>query len=235
MKKLIMVTMIALTSLTSFGQTQKINGFGKLQLGMSVSDIPELSNATKMDNYDEYIRKVYKNRQNKNVYEQIADTTGKGYTRLGSYDTSVRVFTIPSYQITDNIELKLLELKFKDNKLYSIECDYDSKLKDGLTLKYGEPKIENEEKEQHYTNGYGAKITKIDQRFETSWNTNDVNTTCISVLYKYHNSKGEVNYITYIHLKNKTISLIVDNNEKIVQNRIDKRKEEKKKQELSGL
>jgi hypothetical protein len=234
MKKVSMALLFALTTIVSYSQN-KMNGLGKLQLGMSIDDIPELSNATKMNSYDEYIRKVYKNTTNRNIYEQISDTSGLKYSHLGSYDKSVRVFTIPTYQITENIELKLVELKFKDNKLYSIYADYDSKLNDGLTIKYGEPKLETEEKEQNYTNGYGTKITKVDQRFEKTWVTNDINLSCISVLYKYHDSKGQANYITYTHLKNKSISTQVENEEKRIKDYIAKRLDEKKKQELSGL
>ena len=53
MKKTIMI-LISLISMFSFSQ-EKINGFGKLKLGMSVSDLPELAVAIQIRNKNEYI------------------------------------------------------------------------------------------------------------------------------------------------------------------------------------
>lgn len=234
MKKVLTLLFTVLCISTGFGQ-EKVNGFGKLKLGMLVSDIPELSNVEKMSNYDDYIKYVSHNEENEKIYEEIADTSGENPSHLGSFDTSVRTFTIPSYKVTDNITLKFIKLQFKNNKLFSITCDFNFDLNDGLDIKYGKSKTKLKEKNQYYTNSYGEKITKVDKHYTFEWNTKDTNISLSSTYMIYHNYKGKEDIIKFTILSNETIWNKVYKQERIVQTRIDKRKEDKKKEKLSGL
>jgi hypothetical protein len=231
MKKVLMVTMITLTSFIGFGQ-QKISGFGKLQLGMSVNDIPELTNSIEVKNSNDYIMKVYQNTSNK-VYEVFADTTDK-YNTMGSFDKRVRVFHLGNYNVTENINIKDVDLKFFNNKLYSIHVG-DYKIDELLTTKYGEPKKDFEEKEKYYTNGYGMKITKKDQTFKHTYNTNIPNVECYYELMSWHDSKGEKLIVSFTILEDKIISDVVSKEVDMVKSRINKREEDKKKGLVSGF
>ena len=72
MKKLLSIFVILICAV-SLNAQQKINGFGKLQLGVSINDISELSNS-KFVNEENYISKVYGNTSSSS-YESILDTT----------------------------------------------------------------------------------------------------------------------------------------------------------------
>ena len=116
MKKLLVFSML-LVSFVSYGQ-QKITSFGKLQLGMSVNDMTELSNA-KYIKQSEYFDKVYENKTI-NVYEAQLDTLKRGLSFVTT-STNVRIFQIGQVKLTDNITLKDVTLKFYNDKLYSIQ------------------------------------------------------------------------------------------------------------------
>jgi hypothetical protein len=58
-------------------------------------------------------------------------------------------------------------------------------------------------------------------------------TSCHSVLSVYHNSKGEKNYLSYIHMRIKKYSYIAEYDYKIG-TEIKKRAEEQKKKKLAS-
>lgn len=211
----------------------KIIGFGKVKLGMDVKDLEELKEAKAMKNYDDFISKVYKNYSNNTVYEQILDTT-KIERGFASLDKKVRIFTVPKINVTDEIVLKFVELKFYDDKLYYIKCDYDKNLIDALTLKYGEPKVETKEEDKEFTYTYtGNKITKKERKFTSNWSTGDINIICVGMMSNYFNSKGEESLLSYVNLYNKQTLIMVSKSESDYLNRKKAKEEAEKKAKLS--
>ena len=243
MKKTIMI-LISLISMFSFSQ-EKINGFGKLKLGMSVSDLPELAVAIQIRNKNEYYKNVYGNTTNK-VFEMFPDTNDE-YNIVGSLDKRVRSFHIGNMSITDNIFIFDIDLKFFDGKLYEIYVHEGNvpgyknarKLDELLTTKYGAPKSDSKEEEKYYTNSYGTKITKKDQTFEHTFNTNSPNVRCYYYFSSRHDSKGEISFMEFIRLYETNIWNLVydaeDEQQEIIKKRIEKREEDKKKELLIGF
>jgi hypothetical protein len=230
MKKTMMVLLFASVTMISFGQ-QKITGFGRMQLGMSVNELTELSEA-KLVGDDEYFNKVYEN-TTKNVYEAKLDTI----SRSSSFTTrtnKVRVFQVGQIKLTDNITLKDVTLKFFNDKLYSIQIK-DDQIDDLITTKYGEGKAQTETKDHTFQNGYGAKFVKTDLKKEITWNTNDPQTSCYYITNYWYNDNGKLLHYEYANLSNNTIEKIVNNENDLVKVRIEKREEDKKKSLVSGF
>lgn len=216
-------------------QKLKITGFGKLQLGMSVSDLDELKEAKEMTSYIDYVMKVYRKIDNKTVYEQIFDST-KVQRSFASPNNKVRIFTVPKIKITDNIALILVELKFYEDKLYDILCNTNTDVDEALTFKYGAPKIEKkvEEKKFTYTNT-GNTVTKIENTYTSTWNTNDTNIDCHSYIRNLFDNEGKESYISFIKLNNMSIvdNVYVFEKKYFVAEKI--KKEALKKAKLSGF
>ena len=230
MKTLLFAFTISFFALTISAQN-KITGFGKLQLGMSVYDIPELSKAKKVTTSVQYFTSVYNN-TSKNVYEVICDTTEK-YPQ-GIYDTRVREFQIGKYNVTESIEVTNITLKFFNDKLYSIDIK-DSKLNELLTAKYGDGELTSKEEDHTFQNGYGATFVKTDRTFTTTWKTDEPNVTCKSVLMSWYNDHGEHNVIAYTILEDDSHKDEINDASKIIEDRIAKRIADKKKQDLDGF
>ena len=217
------------SSVKTVEQILKITGFGKLKLGMDVKDLEELKEAKEMKTFNDFISKVYKNYSNKNVYEQIVDTT-KIERGFGSPDKKVRIFTVPKINVTDEIVLKFVNLKFYDDKLYYVNCDYDKNLIDALTLKYGAPKVDTKEEDKEFTFIYtGNKITKKESKLTSNWSTGDINIICLSFMSNYFNSKGEQSFLSYANLYNKeTLNMISKSESDFFDKRKAKEEAEKK-------
>jgi hypothetical protein len=221
---------MVLVSFVSYGQ-QKITSFGKLQLGMSVNDMTELSNA-KYIKQSEYFDKVYENKTI-NVYEAQLDTLKRGLSFVTT-STNVRIFQIGQVKLTDNITLKDVTLKFYNDKLYSIQVK-DNQIDDLLTTKYGQGKEDVETKDHTFQNGYGAKFVKTDLKKEITWNTNDPQISCYYITNYWYGSDGKLLHYEYASLSNKTIENIVNEEEKKVFARIKQREEDEKKGLISGF
>jgi hypothetical protein len=159
-----------------------ITGFGKLQLGMSIEDIPELSNQ----------------KNSTNVTEIFPDTTKK-YFR-GDLDKRVRTFKLVKLALTENIIVNEVQLKFFENHLYHIFIG-DTKMNDLVKTKYGIGKTELKEKEKTFQNGYGATFVKTDKTFKTSWIVDKPNVSLESSILTWHNEKGEKLDAYYIVLQ----------------------------------
>jgi hypothetical protein len=231
MKKLLVLIAGVLLSVSSYGQT-KINGFGKIQLGMSVSDLPELSNSKLVTTETDYFNKVYRN-VTSSSYETISDTTKK-YQSFGSLDKRVRIFQIGRLQLTDKIILSDVTLKFFNDKLYSINVN-DKQLDELLTTKYGTPKEDIKTKENTFQNSYGAKFVKTDLTKTHNWETGNINTICSYTDMYWYNDSGKLNGANYAHLYDRTITDFVGVEESVVKARINKREEDKKKGLVSGF
>ena len=230
MKKLITAFAFSITAIVSFAQS-KITGFGKLQLGMSISDISELSNATRVSKKDQYYKEVYQNIGSKN-YEITCDTTET--EPLGSFDRNVREFQIGKFNLTDNIELTDITLKFYGDKLYSINIK-DSKLKDLLTTKYGEGKTTIKTEDHIFQNGYGAKFTKTDSDLKIVWETGAPNVLCEYVMTILYLSDGKPLIVSFGHLVDEKQNNAVYKYDETIKAKSEKEASEKKKSDLNGF
>jgi len=236
MRKTIL-SMIFLSTIIGLSGQTKITGFGKLRLGDSISIVNEMGYDVETVTKDnDYFSKVYKNSRATKIYELVADSTEERPVTGSSLDLRVRVFAAPKYSVTDNIEIKSVQLKFFKNRLIEINCDGDSKLEEALTLKYGEPKKNLKEKENKFTYTYtGNTVTKTDQTFTSEWTTNDKNISCTSVLSKWYSSKGEASYLSYINLADNSHNEDIRKTEEAVKERLKNRELLKKKESLNGF
>jgi hypothetical protein len=209
MKKTIILAM-AFLALYVNAQT---TGLGKLQIGMDIKELPELSSEKKIKTSSEYFKSVYQKYSGTDFYEITMDSTDKLYQNIGSLDKSVRVFCVGYFKLTETIAIIGVTLKFKDSKLYSIYCERDENLNDGLKIKFGEPKIEVEEKQKEYINGLGLTIVKVDKEYTSLYNTGFDNIKCKSYYSTKHNEKGEESFSSYTVMEDKSICKEVFTNE----------------------
>lgn len=253
MKKLSMVFLLALVANVSFSQSKvqpkvqqtpqskqspspqkpivNINGYGKIQLGMDIKDLTELSGAVVVSSTSDYFDKVYEKR-NKEVYELVADTTSY-YPTCGSLDKRVREFYIGAYPLTESITVNELKLKFFEGKLFHIEC-YGGSVNDLLEIKYGKGDLKVEKEDHTFVNGYGTKFVKTDEEYTTTWNTPKP-ISCYSILKSWYNDKGKELSYYKAYLYTTEYSKKIQEGEKEVTARIKAREEEKKKGLVQGF
>ena len=223
-----MVAITLIASVSVYAQT-KITGFGKLQLSMAVKDIPELSNAKFINGNSEYFSKVYENKT-ANCYEAKLDSVN--YSSFGTLFDKEKIFQIGQISVTENITLTDVELKFYNDKLYSIKIG-DGKVDELLTTKYGSPKEEIKTEDHTFQNGYGAKFVKTDLRKTHTWTTNDLQTECYYVNNYFYNDSGKILHVEYCYLTNNQIAkLVQEENKKVIVRR--KQREEDKKKEIAA-
>ena len=191
----------------SFGQIKKPKtikeknsipniSLGRLKLGVCIDDLPELKseNIIKVNSLnivEYYENENYKdyNKEGKN-YEFNHDTIT--IIHINPIENPIlkneRVFLVKNLQISDNITLNNVHLRFFNDFLYHIELsslfnDYTNMRNseaipenfiDAITIKYGNPKLDVEKKDIVFQNGYGAKFTKTERHYTETWfNTND--------------------------------------------------------------
>jgi hypothetical protein len=211
--------------------SQQINGFGKLQIGMSINELPELKNAYQITSSEDYYKYAIHNKSSAS-YEIVCDTN-EAYPQ-GEYDPRVRMFQIGKLDLTENITVSDITLKFYKNKLYFIEVS-DSKMEDLLKLKYGEGSLDVKKEDHTFQNGYGTTFIKTDQTFTRKWLVDKPNVNCEYVLMSWYNDQGEQNIIAYALLTDNTFNKEIEiaNNE--IKDRIKERIKAKKKSDLNGF
>lgn len=230
MKTLLLSLALISFSILSFAQN-KITGFGKLQLGISLNDIPELTKAKKISSSDQYYSIVYVNRS-RSAYEVVCDTTEK-YPQ-GYYDTRVRQFQIGKYDLTDKITVEDITLKFFNDTLFFIEI-MDTKMSELMKTKYGEGKTDLKEVEHTFQNGYGATFIKTDQSFTTKWDAGSPDVECSYVLSGFYNDSGKQLFVHYALLQNTSHNEDIRTTNKMIIERIAKNIADKKKADLGGF
>jgi hypothetical protein len=230
-KRSLSLLIFLLSLLVGYGQ-QKITGFGKLQLGMSVKDIPELMNPILINSEVNYIQKAYKNTSSIS-YELVADTLD-AYNAYGEFDQRVRCFQIGSYYVTETIKLEDIELKFFDDSLYEITVN-GTDLSDILKTKYGAPKVDEKDEDHTYVNGYGNESIKTDKTFHEVFNTNIPNVSCVHLLMSWYNDHGEENFVNQTTLKNSKYDIRIETETNLMKKRIQDKKDEEKKKSVEGF
>jgi hypothetical protein len=215
----------------------KITGFGKLKLGSPITIIYEMGYDVKpVTSMSEYVNYVYEYNFSTDIYEILSDSTQKSRIPETPIDHRVKTFVVPKYAVTDNIEIKGIKLKFFNDSLISIQCNANKDLEEALTLKYGEPKKDLREKEHQFTYTYtGNTVTKIDRFFTTTWETNDKNISCTSVLMSWYSDNGKENIKAYVLLSNNLYINKINDAEIIIRKRIKDRELSQKKQSLDSF
>jgi hypothetical protein len=211
----------------------KIKGFGKIQLGMHVSDIPELARKTDIRTAREYIKKVDKNDQ-KVTFELFSDTSSVTSTFFGSPLKEVRNFYLGEYAINDKIKLHRVGLSFYKDELYEINIE-GSGVDELLTLKYGKPEMKHEETPHTFVNGLGIETVKTDKRYKHTYNTNIPGVVCYYNYDATFNLFGEISIFEYTILYDKAIHKLVSDEKYKVEMRIKQRAEQAKKRDIENF
>ncbi len=232
MKKILFLQIFLVIFSSGYSQL-KINGFGKIQLGLKIDEIPELANSVLIDNQDDFIRKVYRNTETNIVYELKSDTT-EPYPTFGSLSNRVRIFQIGEYVVNENIKFQNIRLNFFEGKLYEIIVP-GSEIDELLTTKYGKPKSTLKEVSHTFVNGLGNKFIKKDQTFTNTYTTNNTNVSCINLLMSWYDSKGERNFLQETTIKNILTSKQVQIDEENARKRIENRNELQKKKKITNF
>lgn len=225
----------------------QINGFGRLKLGSSTSAIPELNKAVKMDLTQTDNNFVYGNVLNL-VYEIVCDTNLDN--PFGTYDTRVREFQIGQFQLTENIKVQDVRLKYFNDQLYEIGI-YDPQIKELLTSKYGPGLTSIWTDERTLQNVFGAKFNRTDSVYNTKWKTINPQLECYSNkivhygLEPFPNSILTASEIMGINKYIRDYSVLLDlshqkeieTQSQVIKDRIEKRKEEavKKRVDTDGF
>jgi hypothetical protein len=218
---------------------QKIVGFGKLRLGMNLSEVSELNpkedTIEKVYDRSEELILVFKNKTRLTPIELISDTNlAFNYSYIGSLDKRVRHFHFGKLKINEEIFLSDINLLFFNNKLYTI-YSADENLDEMLGDKYGKVIPTLTEKEVYFVNGFGNTITEIEKHYKKKYITNVPNYNCSwSMDIKFHNN-GESYMLINTWLSDTKIENIVSKTEKEIMLRSEKRELEKKKNKLNNF
>jgi hypothetical protein len=235
MKKFILLVILSFP-LFSYSQ-QKIVGFGKLKLGMDLSEISELNpkedTIEKVYDRSEELSLVFRNKTRLTPIELISDTNlAFEYSYIGSLDKRVRHFHFGKLKINDEIFLTDINLLFFNNKLYTIYTA-DEKLDEMMGDKYGKVLPSLTEKEVYFTNGFGNTITKIEKHYKKKYITNVPNYSCSWSMDIQYLNNGDSYILTNTWLTDSKIENIVTKTERAMQLRSQKRELEKKKNKLN--
>jgi len=165
----------------------KIKGFGKLKLWESSKVITEAGMPiVSIRTNTEYMNRVYEKKKGATIYELVYNSNGKDKINEATSDKRVKIYCLPNFQITDQIKLLAVTLKYFNDSLFSVECKYNRDLEGALTLKYGDPKTSVDSK-------------GIDKTYTTEWKTDNYDVVCRSILDIWHDppeyKESSLNYI----------------------------------------
>jgi len=134
---------------------------------MTINELLELKKAHTTSSPDTYLHKIFRSTKKSSIWEILPDTINN-LNYYGSLCKNVRIFYLGSMNISSNIDIEGVELKFYNDSLYYIDCESNSTLEEALKTKYSDAKIDVKETPKEYTNGYGNKIIKTDVSYTTS-------------------------------------------------------------------
>jgi hypothetical protein len=216
-----------------------IEGIGKLKLGSSPSVLSEigydLDKAISVNDQTTYFRNVYKKYMGNNLYQLFPDQKNKNGISDATYHPSVKVYYIPKYEPVESLICQGITLKYFNDSLYYIKTENPSKLEDAFKLKYGKPEIDLKEEDKYYVNGLGIEIVKTDKTFKMTYETGNPETTCVSTLMSWHDSKGKQSSMYYLILSIPQISNLVRNVDEQKNKEIKEQQEKDKLKNLDGL
>lgn len=118
------------------------------------------------------------------------------YLEWDMFNPNVEKYFIQSFQITEEIILQNVELLFLNGNLEYFTADWDKKITDALTLKYGEPNSKFTEKEIACTYKYtGASVTYKEFESTDTWdNSNGIQVK--SYFEKYYDDSCKEQFVT---------------------------------------
>lgn len=159
---------------------------------------------------------------------ELRDIFGEDMKAAKDFNNGItNTFMISKYVPIEGYYINDFNLSFYNDSLYAMYSIEYTNIKDALTLKYGEPKIEHKKEIKEYVNGFGNTIEKLDQSFDFRWDTGSPDITCYYRDKVKHNSSGEPNRYTVFGIENKRVFNEV---KKLVQNKKEiERKENIKK------
>ncbi len=232
MKKIAISTVLSLV-ITIISAQSNITGFGLLQLGMSSEQIPLLAKAELISSRDLMEHSDYEN-ENK-IYEIKPDTLAEMFPYYGSLDMGVKCFYIDRLNVTPDIVLEKITLRFKNDKLYAIKiCDFQ--MKEILVNKYGEPSRLTETEDKIFADDKGNRVVKEDSKITSTWRVKNLNFACFEVQRMWYSElDGKLNFMVATFLHDKNIQAEVGANEEEMRHRMRERELLRKKEKLKSF
>jgi len=187
-----------------FAQTE-IAGIGPFKIGVtSTQIIHQLESELETNCIKVYSgTQFYNVRRSSKVFiaELIPDTLNEySSPTYASFCPNTRVFYVSQYSVS-GVEIKEAYLKFFDDQLYELLCERTSELIEALTIKYGEPKIEQRDS---YTDcGYFSSANTIKLKtysITQEWRNNNV--IANGCIYNRYNSECEESLGSYFSIYN---------------------------------
>jgi hypothetical protein len=204
------VTFFLLLVSTSLFAQDKIEGIGRFKINKTTTSLLDTLakeygvKITKISKDGDFRKIVIKNEsKNKNcIIELLKNLSDDRIDQIPfAYSCeATRVFYIQKYEVA-GIGLTELYITFIDDKLISIFCNYDAKVKEALRLKYGAGKVEYETKEIRCVYKLtGNIVTEEEYSSSEDWTNGNIVAT-LSFSRSYDNEcKKEIT--SYLLIKN---------------------------------
>lgn len=195
----------------------KINGIGKLQLGMTVTEFEQ-----------EFLNTIY--------FQEKANPKQYASLSMVPFVDNVKTFQLKTYEPVKGYTIDELYVYFYNDSLYMLKTKVYTNITEALTLKYGEPKTDTKETSAKYKFEFtGAVVTKTNYVFTNKWNTGHKDIECLSIMHSWHDSKGKEITLFEFNLFKNSINNIVNKKDEINRDVWAKNEKDKKSQELDNL
>ena len=164
---------------------------------------------------------------------ELHDIFGEDMKVTKDFNSGItKSFMLPKYIPVEGYYINDFNLSFYKDSLYAMYSIEDTNIKDALSLKYGEPKMEHKKEIKEYVNGIGNTIEKIDQSFEFTWGTGNSDIICYYTDKVVHNSSGKPNRYTVFGIENKRV---LNEIKKIIQHKKETESEKQRQEKIKKL
>lgn len=136
----------------------------------------------------------------------------------------VKTYFIDYYEVSD-VPIRKLYLKFYNDTLYDLECDFSKELREALTLKYGAGVDSVAKKSVKCRSRMTGDFEEDETSYYTKWLNGSNGMISISCVGHYFDYKCEKKYLSYFFIKNSNVS------KQVISEEVDKREKEKAEQE----
>lgn len=136
----------------------------------------------------------------------------------------VKTYFIDYYEVSD-VPIRKLYLKFYNDTLYDLECDFSKELREALTLKYGSGVDSVAKKSVKCRSRMAGDFEEEEASYYTKWLNGSNGMISISCVGHYFNYKCEKKYLSYFFIKNSNVS------KQVISEEVDKSEKEKAEQE----
>jgi hypothetical protein len=210
--------------------TPLINGFGKIQLGMSLEDIPELVGAMVVPDENQFIEVTYTN-DRPFAYELKADTTNTNPT-IGSSDKRVRDFHLGEYRYSESIVFHKLFFRFFEGKLARIWVE-GTEFSELLSAKYEAPYIKARNEPRFAPNGKRLKGYTRHATFMYATTAKDVR--CYHVMQYPVGYHMLSDFLSFTIIELESVKKLIEKEQASVRLRIKQRAEQAKKKDIENF